>query len=87
MNWRRYYPLAGLPGQRELWSWISFDIANQSFTLIINTLLFSIFFSEVVVRNEALDDRLWAVTYGLSMLLCAVFSPLCGSLSVQSPCA
>lgn len=81
MNWRRYYPLAGLPGQRQLWSWISFDIANQSFTLIINTLLFSIFFSEVVVRNEALDDRLWAVTYGLSMLLCAVFSPVAGALA------
>lgn len=75
------YPLAGMPDQRQLWSWISFDVANQSFTLIINTLLFSIFFSEVVVRNDALDDRLWAITYGTSMLLCAVLSPVTGAMA------
>lgn len=81
MNLRRFYPLDGFPRQRQLWSWISFDVANQSFTLIINTLLFSIFFSEVVVRNDAIDDRLWALTYGSSMLLCALFSPIAGAMA------
>ncbi len=81
MNLRRFYPLDGFPQQRQLWSWISFDVANQSFTLIINTLLFSIFFSEVVVKNDAIDDRLWALTYGSSMLLCALFSPIAGAMA------
>ena len=40
MNLRRLYPLNGFPQQRHLWSWISFDVANQSFTLIINTFMF-----------------------------------------------
>ena len=62
MNLRRFYPLNGFPQQRQLWSWISFDVANQSFTLIINTLLFSIFFSKVVVQNDKIDDRIWALT-------------------------
>jgi len=75
------YPLSGLPAQGQLWSWISFDVANQSFTLIINTLLFSIFFSAVVVQNDALDDRLWAATYGTSMLLCALISPVAGAMA------
>lgn len=75
----RLYPLAGLPKQRQIWSWISFDVANQSFTLIVNTLLFSIFFSQVVVRNDAIDDRVWALTYGGSMLLTALLSPLAGA--------
>lgn len=81
MNLRRFYPLAAFPHQRQLWSWISFDVANQSFTLIINTLLFSIFFSEIVVRDDAIDDRLWALTYGSSMLLCALFSPIAGAMA------
>ena len=76
---RRLYPLAGLPRQRQLWSWISFDVANQSFTLIINTLLFSIFFSQVIVRDDRVDDRIWALTYGGSMLLTALLSPLAGA--------
>jgi len=78
---RSLYPLRGLKDQRQLWAWISYDIANQSFTLIINTLLFSIFFSKVVVRNDAIDDRVWAVTYGVSMLLTAVLSPIVGAMA------
>lgn len=78
---RRLYPLSGFPQQRQLWSWISFDVANQSFTLLVNTLLFSIFFSQVVVRNDAIDDRMWALTYGASMLLTALLSPLAGAVA------
>ena len=73
------YPLKGLPQQKQIWSWISYDVANQSFTLIVNTLLFSIFFSEVVVRDDSKDDRLWAITYGVSMLLAALASPIAGA--------
>jgi UMF1 family MFS transporter len=79
MNLRKLYPLNGFPQQRQLWSWISFDVANQSFTLLINTLLFPIFFSKMVVRDDAIDDRIWALTYGTSMLLTALLSPLAGA--------
>jgi UMF1 family MFS transporter len=75
------YPLRGLPGQRQLWSWISFDVANQSFALIINTLLFSVFFTEVVVRNPAIDDRLWSITNATAMLLVVLASPIAGAIS------
>jgi MFS transporter, UMF1 family len=75
------YPLRGLPGQRQLWSWISFDVANQSFAIIINTLLFSIFFTEVVVRNPEIDDRLWSVTNSTAMLLVVFASPIAGAIS------
>lgn len=74
------YPLAGMPKQRQLWGWISYDIANQSFTLIINTLLFAIFFGKIVVQDDSLDDRIWALTFGTSMLLTAVASPIAGAL-------
>lgn len=80
------YPLRGIPQQRQLWSWISFDVANQSFTLIINTLLFSLFFAKVVVQNDAVDDQLWAVTYGTSMLLTAFLSPLLGAVADEKAC-
>lgn len=79
VNLRKLYPLHGFPQQRQLWSWISFDVANQSFTLLINTLLFPIFFSKMIVRNDAIDDRIWALTYGSSMLLTALLSPLAGA--------
>ena len=79
MNLRCLYPLNGFPQQGQLWSWISFDVANQSFTLLVNTLLFPIFFAKIVVRNDAIDDRIWALTFGSSMLLTALLSPLAGA--------
>lgn len=79
MNLRRFYPLSGFPQQDQLWSWVSFDVANQSFTLLINTLLFPIFFSKMIVQNDAIDDRIWALTYGSSMLLTALVSPIAGA--------
>lgn len=75
------YPLKGLPKQGQIWSWISFDVANQSFTLIINTLLFSVFFNQVVIQDKAVEARWWFATYGTSMILCALLSPIAGAIA------
>jgi UMF1 family MFS transporter len=71
---------------RQLWSWISFDVANQSFTLLINTLLFPIFLSQVVVRDDSIDDRVWALAFGTSMLITAIFSPIAGAMADERAC-
>jgi UMF1 family MFS transporter len=75
------YPLAGLPNQGQLWSWISFDVANQSFTLIINTLLFSLFFTKVVLRGQGDTSTVWSLTFAGSMLLVVVASPIAGAVA------
>lgn len=77
----RLYPLRGLPRQGQIWSWISFDVANQSFTLLINTLLFSIFFTQVVVTDPSMRNTWWNITYATSMLLTVILSPIFGAIS------
>jgi len=62
-----------------VWAWGMYDLANQSFTLIVNTMLFAVFFKEVVVRDEGRDDSLWALTVSVSMLLVVLASPLAGA--------
>ncbi len=69
--------------QGQLWSWISFDVANQSFTLLINTVLFSIFFQKVVVNDAKLDDTLWSITAAISMGLVVLASPIAGAIGDQ----
>ncbi|MBY0263011.1 MAG: MFS transporter [Phycisphaerales bacterium] len=75
------YPLNGLPRQGQIWSWISFDVANQSFTLLINTLLFALFFKKVVVQDPARDDLLWSLMFAASMVLTVIASPFAGAIS------
>lgn len=48
-------PFHGLPNPKEVWAWGMFDFANQSFTLLIITLLFSLYVTRVVVPQPVLD--------------------------------
>lgn len=77
----RLSPIRGWPQQRQIWAWISYDVANQSFTLLVNTLLFSLFFTRVVVNDPSRDDVLWSLTYSISMLLVVIASPFVGAVA------
>ncbi len=52
----KFNPFHGLPNPREVWAWGMFDFANQSFTLLIITLLFSIYVTRVVVPQPVFDE-------------------------------
>lgn len=49
-------PFKGLPNSREVWAWGMYDLANQSFTLLIITLLFSLYVKDVATPQPAFAD-------------------------------
>ncbi len=77
----RLNPLHGLDNQKAVFAWGLYDLANQSFTLLINTLLFSVYFKEVVVGDDTRGDALWSATFAGSMLIVVVLSPVVGALA------
>lgn len=88
---RRLNPFRSLPNPREVWAWGMYDLANQSFTLLINTLLFSVYFKQVVVDDgsataAARGDRLWSIVVPISMLIVVVVSPYLGALADGRGC-
>ncbi|MEM1330172.1 MAG: MFS transporter [Planctomycetota bacterium] len=56
-----------------------YDLANQSFTLLIITLLFPLYFREVVVADPQRGDSLWSIAIATSQLLVVLSSPLLGA--------
>lgn len=74
-------PFRGLRNPKEVWAWGMYDFANQSFTLLINTLLFALYFKEVVVGDPARGDRLWSIVFSSSMLLVVIASPVIGAIA------
>ncbi|MGE3109155.1 MAG: MFS transporter [Phycisphaerales bacterium] len=74
---------------REVWAWGMYDLANQSFQLLINTLLFSIYMQKVVYVNAAgmtdedAGKRAWGMMAAVSMALVVVASPVLGALADQ----
>jgi len=70
-------------GPKELWAWCLYDFANSSFTTLIITVAFSVYFVQVVARDlgGATAERLWFWGYALSMLAVALLSPPLGALA------
>ena len=72
-------PFRSLPNPKEVWAWGMFDLANQSFTLLIITVLFPLYFKKVAVGNDAQGDALWSAGVSLSLFLVVALSPIVGS--------
>ncbi|HVZ40880.1 MAG TPA: MFS transporter [Candidatus Kapabacteria bacterium] len=62
----------------EIFSWTLFDFANTGFYVIIISLLYSTFFTDVIANGNA---SYWGRTISASMLLTAIVGPLLGSIS------
>lgn len=71
----------GLPNPREVWAWSMYDLANQSFQLLINTLLFGIYIREVVAPDVYTGERWWNGMTAASLLAIVVVSPVVGAIA------
>lgn len=70
------------PRFREVASWCLFDFANSSYTTLIVTVAFAVYFREVVVNSPGnLGDLLWGKTIFRAMLFVVLVSPIVGALA------
>lgn len=77
----RLNPFRGLPNPREVWGWGMFDLANQSFAILINTLFFPIYFQLVIVGDEGRGRLLWGAAAAGANLLVVLLGPILGAVA------
>jgi Permeases of the major facilitator superfamily len=70
--------------KKNILGWISYDFANSSFTTVIVTVVYSVYFKSVVVGKEGIGDSLWGLSVSLSMLIVALISPILGAIADQT---
>jgi MFS transporter, UMF1 family len=76
--------IASLPvRKREIFGWAMFDFANSSYTTIIVTVAFSVYFTTLVAPRETADG-LWGLGLLVSNLLVIASSPLLGAAADES---
>jgi UMF1 family MFS transporter len=67
---------------RSTVAWCLFDFANSSFTTLIITVAFAVYFREVVVNApDNRGDQLWGAANFLGMLIVAATSPVMGAVA------
>ncbi len=74
-------PFNSLPNPRPVWAWGMYDLANQSFTLLIITLLFPLYFTQVAVGDPSKGDALWSAGVSAALLIVVVLSPFVGAFA------
>ncbi|MBF0458088.1 MAG: MFS transporter [Nitrospirae bacterium] len=67
---------------REIFSWCLYDFANSGYSAIIATVIFPVYYVNVIVGNEAgLGDLWWGRAISLSMAFVALSSPFLGGIA------
>lgn len=69
--------------RREIWAWAMFDFANSSYTTIIVTVAYSVYFTRLVAPAGK-GDALWGLGIFLSNLVVLLLSPLVGAIADDS---
>ena len=69
--------------KKQIWAWCFYDFANSSFTTIIVTVSYSVYFTQIVAKGHN-PEVWWGWGYGISMLLVGVVSPILGALADYS---
>ncbi len=68
----------------KVFLWLLFDFANTSFSVMMVTFAFPLYFKNVICKGEPSGDALWGFSVSLSMLLVAVISPVLGAAADYS---
>jgi MFS transporter, UMF1 family len=66
---------------KNIFGWVMYDFANSSFTTIIVTVIYSVYFKDVVVNAGELGTALWGRSVSISMLLVALLAPIFGAVA------
>ncbi|MBA4028877.1 MAG: hypothetical protein C0475_07045 [Planctomyces sp.] len=74
-------PFRSLKDPTRVWAWGMYDLANQSFQLLINTLLFSSYVAEVIAPDRRTGETWWTAMSAAGLLLVALVSPPMGALA------
>lgn len=75
---------AGAPAldRRRVLAWCLFDFANSSYSAVITTTVFSVYFVRMIVGNETgLGDLWWGRAISLSMIAVALTGPVLGAVA------
>jgi UMF1 family MFS transporter len=66
---------------KKIFGWLMYDFANSSFVTVIVTVIYSVYFKEVVVNQGEYGTALWGRAVSISMLMVALSAPIFGAVA------
>lgn len=70
--------------KKKIFIWTLFDFANTSFSIVVVTFLYAVYFKKVVAEGEPIGDLYWSIGTSLAMIITAIISPVLGAIADYS---
>jgi len=70
--------------RKKIFVWTLFDFGNTSFSIVVVTFLYAVYFKKVVAGGEAIGDFYWSLGTSLAMIVTAIISPILGAIADYS---
>jgi len=64
--------------------WSLFDFANTSYSIIVVTFIYAVYFKQTVAEGKPIGDFYWSLGTSISMLITAIISPVLGAIADYS---
>lgn len=68
----------------QIFIWTLFDFANTSYSIVVVTFLFAVYFKKEIAFGKPIGDLYWSLATGISMLITAIISPILGAIADYS---
>ena len=68
----------------RIFVWTLFDFANTSYSIVIVTFIFAVYFKDVISSGKPIGDLYWSLGISISMILTGIISPVLGAIADYS---
>ena len=65
----------------KVFVWALFDFANTSYSIVVVTFLYAVYFKQTIFGGKPIGDFYWSIGTSISMLITALISPVLGAIA------
>jgi len=73
-----------LQNKSKIFIWTLFDFANTSYSIVVVTFIYAVYFKDVIALGEPIGDLYWSIGISVSMLISAFIAPVLGAIADYS---
>ena len=73
-----------MTSKKKIFIWTLFDFANTSFSIVVVTFLYAVYFKKVVAQGQPIGDLYWSLGTSMAMIITAIISPILGAIADYS---
>jgi len=68
----------------KIFVWTLFDFANTSFSIVVVTFLYAVYFKKTVASGQPIGDLYWSISTSIAMIITALLGPVLGAIADYS---